>query len=1064
MASHLTVSHSLNLLSDHLCEDLQHQPQDVFRPVYIITQTEGMNTWLKYRIAQKIGIAANYRYIKSQDLINYIYFLLGGRMTELLSEDNLPWILYKLLGENDFINKYPDISDYYTKELSEKEVKQMSLAEKTADLFDQYQIYRQEIIEEWNANDDVDNSKNWQEYLWKKSRILLEKKLPDKTTISRYIIEQLNDTAQQQRLKERLPVIYLFGLSITTNYHLRVYHAIAQYTAFKVLMINPSPTQFWFEDMSQKQMAILKRKGIGNIPVAVVGNPLLTNWGKVLQDTYNLFFRDENMLNAYNDLNGTPPEKNSLLQKIQNDIYENRTAASIFSEQDCTDGSIIINSSFSPAREVEVLYNYLVELIDVHKKQLSPRDIVVMVSDINLYAPYIKAVFDNAPYSFSYGIADENFVSGDTISSALQSLLMFTEEGFTSENVLQLLDAAPIRKRFGITNTQLIRKAVDKANIRFGIENELDNESIYVSWKYGLKRIMMGICMSGEDEYGVGSYSFYPLDMAEGSEAEELVRFNHFVEMLIEMIKEKEGKRTVTAWVEYVQSVLDNLIVEPENGTDEEYLSIINNLRTYNLLNDYFSDEVHYTVFAHHFLKNLHSNISRGSFITSGITFCSLIPMRSIPFKVVALLGMGFDKFPRKETTLSFSLIEQNKRKGDRNIKGNDKHLFLETLLSAQENFYISYVGQSTKDNTSIPPSLLVDELIEYIQSGAQGIDDVRKLIVKKHPLHGFSSKYNRNDMRLINYRTNESTGMRFIDTDKTAETFLFNEISLEALIGFFKNPFKGYYNNVLKIFYNEEDVLLSESEVFELDGLLNWNLKKKILTDDPANFGKLRLELVKKGQLPLKNMGYVTLKEVQNDIQSTKTIFDDLTQKEKPSSLPVHLELSDTIIKGSIENIYNDKFVFVSFSKKEIKYLMEAYIRFLVLSASGQNITTHFISQSKKNVYSAVALQENEAKKRLEDLVELYKSGHQQILLFYPDFNLSPNDLDTLDEKGFDKAVKDVVDNYTYPCNDRCIMNEYRGGLFDQSDVLMRYKIAAELLLRPLETVFPEYFLKPRK
>jgi exodeoxyribonuclease V gamma subunit len=142
----------------------------------------------------------------------------------------------------------------------------------------------------------------------------------------------------------------------------------------------------------------------------------------------------------------------------------------------------------------------------------------------------------------------------------------------------------------------------------------------------------------------------------------------------------------------------------------------------------------------------------------------------------------------------------------------------------------------------------------------------------------------------------------------------------------------------------------------------------------------------------------------------------------------------------------------------------MEAYIRFLVLSASGQNITTHFISQSKKNVYSAVALQENEAKKRLEDLVELYKAGHQEILLFYPDFKLSPNDLDTLDEKGFDKAVKDVVDNYNYPCNDRCIMNEYRGGLFDQSDVLMRYKMAAELLLRPLETIFPEYFLKPRK
>src|SRR5690606_25973970 len=153
-------------------------------------------------------------------------------------------------------------------------------------------------------------------------------------------------------------------------------------------------------------------------------------------------------------------------------------------------------------------------------------------------------------------------------------------------------------------------------------------------------------------------------------------------------------------------------------------------------------EKVGFDVFKHSFLNNLSLETRSGNFASGGITFCSLIPMRSIPFKVVSVLGLGFDKFPRKEVPLNFNLMQQNAKRGDRNIKDNDKHLFLETILSAQEHLYLSYIGKNSKDNASLPPSAIVDELIDYIASGIN-LDDalVRQQLVFQHPLHNFTKQ-----------------------------------------------------------------------------------------------------------------------------------------------------------------------------------------------------------------------------------------------------------------------------------------------------------------------------------
>ena len=715
MALYLKVSNSLANLATGLSGELKAAPTSVFEPHLVVTQTEGMNNWLKLQIADHLGITANVRFLKPNDLIHKLYYLLGGPYTEVLSAQNLNWLLFKLLGERDFNLRFPATASYFSDDGPDKDIKRMALAEKLADLFDQYQIYRPDMIKQWNIAvlSDLD-SNDWQQFLWIKARQISENTLPDKTTIGAYILQAIQHPDKQATLATRMPVIHLFGLSITTAYHLQILYGLSSFVDIYFHIVNPAPNTYWFEDRSEKQLALWRKKGSTKFAEGIVGNQLLTSWGKVVQETFGMFFQFEEFLNAYEDVGVVVPPTDNLLHKIQNDIFSAATDdRNSISGIDITDGSITINSCFTVAREVEVLYNYLVYLVDKKTAKLSPREIVVMVSDIDAYAPYIKAVFKNAPYQFRYTIADESFSEGDNIFQALHSLLLINEENFKAESVMQLLDSSFIRKRFGIKDVTRIRSIVDAANIRFGIEGNKEDETHFVSWRYGISRIMYGICMSGEEEYGEGADSFFPLDILEGSNAQELIRFAHFIEVLIASIEKRRGDRSLSEWVVYIEQVLRNLVYEQDDDADENYTTLMEQLSDYNVVNQYMNDEIPFDVFSHSFLKTIDSTSRAGLYANGGITFCSLIPMRSIPFKVVALLGLGYDKFPRKEQAASFNLMENKRQRGDRNVKENDKHLFLETILSAQQYLYISYVGRNVKDNTNLPPSAVVDELLD---------------------------------------------------------------------------------------------------------------------------------------------------------------------------------------------------------------------------------------------------------------------------------------------------------------------------------------------------------------
>ena len=1057
MALQLNVSNSLSGLATKLTDDMQSRQQSVFQPYYLITQTEGMNNWLKHSIANRLGISANVEFLKPNDLVNQLYYLVGGKYKSTLSPENMTWLLFKILGGQTFIDKFFSISNYYNNSQVDKDVKRLSLAEKMADLYDQYQIYRPEMMSEWNASSlDKIAETEWQQYLWLKAKEISENTLPDKTTMGEDILDALTNK-DLPFLTSKIPAIHIFGLSIITEFHLKILQELGKHTDVFFYLLNPAPQEYWFEDKTEKQLALWRRKGF-DVSLNNTGNTLLTSWGKLMQNTFNQLFNNEEILNSYNETAIHEPQTDTLLHKIQNDIFYNKSdERNQLSKEDIYDHSITINSCYTIAREVEVLYNYLVHLIDERKEKLSPRDIVVMATDINAYAPYIKAIFDNSPYHFPITIADETFTDTDSVTNALSTLFQMDAENFKAEEVLQILDSSYIKKRFGITDLSLIRKIVNEANIRFGMEGKAEDDTKYVSWNYGLKRILFGICMSGGAEYSIENDTIFPIDSLEGTDSFELIRFSHFIHVLMDSINHRKSKRTLSGWVEYTEQLLQNLICEPGEEIDEDYSLLMQQFESLNETNNFFDEEISFDVFKVSFLRSLSTSFRTGTFSRGGITFCSLIPMRSIPFKVVAMLGLSYDKFPRKEIQSSFNLMEIKKQKGDRNVKENDKHLFLETLLSAKEYLYISYIGRKPQDNSEVPPSSLVDELIDYIESGCES--EVRNSIVTQQPLHNFSKKYNGNNPRYYDYRDDKIKRQYAINTvldrQKESEALSFEEISLNELIRFFKNPFKEYYSKALGINYREEDLLLKETELFELEnGLPQWSLKNELLRTDVDKIDALKKRYIKTGKLPLKNMADVEVNNSEQSILPFREIFNECRGDEEQTNLNIEVAIDGSILKGPLTNIFGEKIIFTSLSKKECKNLIEAAILYLAAVAAGNDLTVHFISFNKLSVFDGTKISQNSAINYLTELVKIYKKGHEKMIAFYPDLEINSAEMSALNFTTFSKKVDKAVEH-----GDECIQLEYRNGFFKDEQTFEEFKENSDFILKPVETIFPDYY-----
>ncbi|WP_273528206.1 exodeoxyribonuclease V subunit gamma [Pseudomonas sp.] len=728
-----------------LATTLLAQPlADPFAPARIVVPSQGMGRWLTLELARKQGIAMQLDLQLPAAFVWDLSRTVLGSLPEqsAFAPSTLTWRLYGWLSEPANLQLTPRLAQYLD---GGDERRRLSLAAKIADTFDQYLLYRDDWLAAWERGETLDlgADESWQALLW---RELTKNGHPHRARLLGDLLQRLYRDEPLTALPERLLV---FGISSLPPHHLRVLDGLARHIDVVVCALNPS-REAWGEIRDIRELA-RRPESAADDWYLDVGHPLLASLGKQGRDFFDaLFALDGAEFGLYSE--DADLRDDSLLHALQHDILRLRTRRP---EERMAlaadDRSLEVHVAHSPLREVEILHDQLLARFAADPA-LSPDQVVVLTPDIERYAPFIEAVFaarEGVP-RIPYSLADRSLRAEVPLIEAFLQLLLLAQSRFTAEEVLAWLEQPAIARRAGIDNEDLplLRDWLRDAGVRWGRDAGqraalgLPDEAAF-TWRQGLDRLLLGFAappqLAGDAAPLLGEH--WPLDALEGARGQLLGRLVAFVERLGELADRLARPRSLAQWADDLQLLLDELFDEREAGDTLLLLSqacaaLREQAQAADLARPIEVELVHQQLSA-----ALQQGGGAAGFLTGAVTFCTMVPMRSLPFRLVCLLGLDDGAFPRRNPPAGFDLIARHPRRGDRARRLDDRYLLLETLLSAREALYLSYVGRDPRDNAELPPSVLLSEVLEAVDLTAVLADGGKPSarIAIAHPLQPFA-------------------------------------------------------------------------------------------------------------------------------------------------------------------------------------------------------------------------------------------------------------------------------------------------------------------------------------
>ena len=644
------------------------------------------------------------------------------------------------------------------------------------------------------------------------------------------------------------------------------------------------------------------------------GHPLLASLGRQGRDFVDLLLE---VAPDREEEHWIEPGDDSALHTLQTDLLtlRDRTGRAAVPADD---RSLQLHVCHTPMREIEVLHDQLHWLFERHP-DLGPADVVVMTPDIDAYAPCVEAVFGGAQGArhIPWSLADRSLRAESPLITAYLALLELPGGRYPADRLLALLDVPAVHRRFGLEpgDLELAQRLVREGAVRWGVDAAM-RERLGLpatrehTWRFGLDRLLLGYALPGTDRGLRGGVP--PCDAVEGSDAQVLGRLAAFVEATAALEDALAVPRPMAAWVEAFDDVLTRCLA---SGDAEE--DAIDAIRV--ALRGLAADAARagYDAplpldLARALLEAaLAEPVARGRFLAGGVTFCAMVPMRSIPFQVVCLVGMHDGSFPRTRQPLSFDLLAAaDPRPGDRSRRDDDRWLFLEAVASARRCLYVSWVGRGVRDNAAIPPSIVVSELRAAIERGfdAPHLETV-------HPLQPFSPKYFAAPPApgLVSYSTElcEATRRRGRGrpvvplvtsrlSDAAPEAF---DIELERFAEFFVNPTAHLLRERLGIRLAEAAQPVEFREPFCLDALGRYVLRAELLGrwGEATDSAGLLPDLRGRGLLPIGRVGEVELAQQRAVVDDFAARVEAVGGGEVVETVPVDVRLGRVRISGTL-------------------------------------------------------------------------------------------------------------------------------------------------------------------
>ena len=1010
----LHTSNRLETLAEHLAETLRRPLRSPLQPEVVVVQSQGMARWLKLELAGRQGVCANCSFpfpkafcaeVLAGDAANPD----GG---SVLDREVMLWEILRLLPELLSQPEFSPLQGYLADPADVR--KRFQLSAQVANLFDQYLVFRPDLILAWDqglpATAALKDSPHevWQAALWRR----LRQEQP-----GQHLAALWKGFGEQAARPDFKPLdvperISIFGISALPPSYLQVFCALGARIDVHLFLLQPSK-EYWGQIVNARESErLLKaaRKGDAAAPELHLeaGNRLLASMGHLGRDFLNLVLDagDWDEDRAFSE----PPEAD-LLQHIQADLFHLRDRG----REDCprlpidpADASLRVHSCHSPLREVEVLYEHLLDWFQRNPK-LAPRDVLVMTPDIEAYAPFVQAVFDSPEEPgkrVPFSVADRDICSASQVIDAFLILLSLPATRLEATSVLRILETGAVRVKFGLAESDLdvVRAWVRGTNIRWG-QDAKQRESLGLpglaenTWQQGMERLFAGYAMTGKGErmfQGV-----LPYDDVEGGSAAVLGHFAEYLERLFDLVAKLRERRTIGEWEAVLLSALETFFQVQESQVTELLLvrSALRGLAS-KAAEAGCVEPVDLAVILESLNQLLAEDRFGSGFITGGVTFCALKPMRSIPFKVICLIGMNDGAFPRTDRHLSFDLMAQKPRLGDRSLRADDRYLFLETLLSARERLHISYVGQSIRDNSEAPPSVLVSELLDYVAQAYElpGQDIVKDSVLVRHRLQAFSPAYfTTQDGRLFSYSAENCRASHcgqaaralpaaFLSAPLSAPEADWRTVDVGALAEFFCNPARWLVTRRLGLRFEEQDEALEEVEPFEVAALDGYAIRQDLVDMSLKGASpKDALELMRaSGRLPLGEAGAAHFRGLQADVQA---FLEQLRPRFGAGYIdPIQVDhtLGEFRLVGEIRRLTANGSLHFRCASVKPKDLLRFWVQHLVLNAAlpGGPYSSAVLVGSDK-VFEAPPLPK--APELLAGLLDLYWKGLATPLKFFP-------------------------------------------------------------------------------
>jgi exodeoxyribonuclease V gamma subunit len=991
---YLHTGNRLEMLLGDLVVVVRKPLPSVLQPEIIVVQSLGMGRWLSLQLARQQGICANVQFPFPQRFLSDVFRAALPEFPEgsHFDREMMTWRLMGLFPQVLEEPAFESVRNYLRGE--QPGLKRFQLATKIADAFNQYIAFRPQMVLDW----DDGQEDHWQAILWR--QLIKEGPGLHQAALGRQLAEklQLGGTT----LKNLPPRFSIFGISTLPEFYLKLIGVLAQHLEVHLFVMEPTP-QWWQDIVSARtEGRILKKQPNRTAEDLHLerGNTLLASMGKLGRDFLG-FVSD--LDSAFYREHFIEPRGSTMLAGIQRDIFELRDPLEKAALSG-SDRSIQVHSCHSEMREVEVLHDQLLALLS-DNPALQPQEIVVMMPDVSTYAPFIEAIFDTPEIPkqrIPYSIADRSARAENGIIDTFLAILELAGSRFEAGSLLNILESPAVQRQFKLVQADLetIRVWIEKAAIRWGID-AAHREKLGLpafaenTWRDGLDRLLLGYALPGRNRQLFRD--ILPCDEIEGSFAETFGNFVEFTARIFETVKELEIAQPLESWQGTLRNLL-NRFFDPTEDVEHEMLQVRRILGSLGETSEQcgFDEPVGLDVLLAFLTSAFGSAISASGFLLGAVTFCALKPMRSIPFKVIAILGLNDTAYPRKPVMTGFDLIAQHPRPGDRSVRDDDRYLFLEALLSARQVFYASYIGQSIKDNSPLPPSVLVSELLDYLDRAWEipNGNSAKEFLVTRHRLHPFSAAYfSKGDERLFSYsldncragqvaRSSRASPRAFVCRPIGEPENEWRTVEIATLISFFRNPVQFFVRKRLGITLSASAGILEEREPFNLDSLAQYHIEQDLLGKALAGLDlEPELPLIRaSGQLPHGHCGAAVSRELLSGMKAFAAFVATQVTGKPPAPMMIDMPIGDWMLNGRIDGVSESGLVLYRPASLQPKDMLKTWVLHLILNCTSP-LSSILIGKESMQAYPPV----EGSGLLLQELLALYWRGLREPLPFFP-------------------------------------------------------------------------------